>query len=231
VWAILNPLALITVYTVVFSQVMKARLPEIDDPFAYGLFLCSGLLTWGYFTEVLTRSQAMFIERANFLKKTNFPRTTLPVIVSGTATLNFLTVFGLFLAFLILTGRFPGLAIVAFIPLLAIQQGIAVGLGLVFGTVNVFFRDVGQAIGIAVQFWFWLTPIVYPVSILPEWIKELILTWNPMAPFVVAYQNVVLLGAWPDWVQFLPHLLGAILALAAGYFVFSKLSGEMVDEL
>jgi lipopolysaccharide transport system permease protein len=231
IWAILNPLALIIVYTVVFSQVMKARLPEIDDPFAYGLYLCAGLLTWGFFAEVLNRSQGMFLERANFLKKTNFPRTTLPVIISGSATLNFLTIFGLFLAFLILTGRFPGPAILAMIPLLVVQQGIAVGLGLILGTVNVFFRDVGQAVGVVLQFWFWLTPIVYPISVLPEEIKDLVLTWNPMAPFVVAYQNIILLGEWPNWIDFLPHLIGAVLVLAAGYFVFIKLSGEMVDEL
>ena len=129
----------------------------------------------------------------------------------------------------VLTAANP--CVLAMIPLLAIQQGIAVGFGLILGTVNVFFRDVGQAVGVALQFWFWLTPIVYPISVLPEEIKDLVLTWNPMAPFVVAYQNIILLGEWPNWIDFLPHLIGAVSVLAAGYFVFVKLSGEMVDEL
>jgi lipopolysaccharide transport system permease protein len=173
----------------------------------------------------------MFIEQSSLLKKTNFPRSTLPVIVTGTATLHFATIFGLFFLFLISTGRFPGWISLALIPLLIVQQGFAVGLGLILGTLNVFFRDVGQAVDVVLRFWFWLTPIVYPISILPEGSQAHVLTWNPLAKFVVAYQNIILLGTKPAWVSFIPHGLGAGVMLIFGYLIFVKLSGEMVDEL
>ncbi len=88
-WAIINPLAQILIFTVVFSQVMRARLTGVSDDLAYGLFLCAGLLPWGYLVEVLTRSQLVFLEHGNLLKKMSFPRVTLPVYVFLSATLNF----------------------------------------------------------------------------------------------------------------------------------------------
>ncbi len=80
-WTVLNPLSMIVVYTVIFSQVMRARLPGVDDGLAYSVYLCAGLLTWGLFAEITSRSQSMFIENANLLKKISFPRICLPVIV------------------------------------------------------------------------------------------------------------------------------------------------------
>ena len=153
------------------------------------------------------------------------------MIVVGTATLNFATVFGLFFLFLILTDRFPGWISLELIPLLIVQLSFAVGLGLILGTLNVFFRDVGQVVAIVLRFWFWLTPIVYPISILSEGNQSRIMTWNPLAKFVVAYQNLVLLGSRPAWVTFIPHGIVAAAVLVFGYVIFVKLSGEMVDEL
>ena len=98
-WTVINPLAMIVVYTVIFSQIMRAKLPGVDSTFAYSIYLCSGVLTWGLFTEMVGRSQNMFLDNANFLKKISFPRITLPITVVANAGLNFASVFGLFLAF------------------------------------------------------------------------------------------------------------------------------------
>lgn len=95
-WAIVNPLAQILIYTLVFSRVMHARLPNVQDPLAYSLFLCAGLLTWSYFVEVLLRNQMVFLEQANMLKKVSFPRITLPSYVFLSASVNFAIVWGLF---------------------------------------------------------------------------------------------------------------------------------------
>jgi hypothetical protein len=95
-------------------------------------------------------------------------RVSLPSYVFLSATVNFSIIWGLFLALLLLIGRWPGWVLVALVPLLLIQQALAVGLGLVLGVTNVFFRDVAQAVGVGLQFWFWLTPIVYPLSAVPE---------------------------------------------------------------
>src|SRR3546814_11409100 len=87
---------------------------------------------------------------------------------------------------------------VAVLPVLAIQIAFAIGLGMVLGVLNVFFRDVGQLFGVVLQFWFWLTPIIYPASILPERLQPL-MALNPMASVMTAYQTIIVRGEWPDW--------------------------------
>jgi lipopolysaccharide transport system permease protein len=229
-WNIINPLAMIVVYTVIFAQVMRAKLPGVDSTFAYSIYLCAGVLTWGLFAEMVGRSQNMFLENANLLKKISFPRITLPIIVVANAGLNFVIVFGLFLAFLVASGNFPGWVVLAVLPVLALQMAFAMGLGMVLGVLNVFFRDVGHFFGIFLQFWFWLTPIVYPPNILPERIKPL-LALNPMASIVAAYQGILVNQQWPKWASLWPTALLAAALCLLGLHLFKKNVGEMVDEL
>ena len=87
-WPIFNPLSMIIVYTVIFSQIMRARLPGVDDSMAYSVYLCAGLLAWGLFSEITLRSQNMFLENANLLKKISLPRICLPVIVPSRRTVT-----------------------------------------------------------------------------------------------------------------------------------------------
>lgn len=229
-WNVVNPLAMIIVYTLIFAQVMKSRLPGVDNTFAYSIYLCAGILTWGLFAEIVGRAQNTFIENANLLKKLSFPRLCLPVIVVANAALNFVIIFGLFTLFLIISGNFPGIAFLAIFPLLVILILFAVGLGITLGVLNVFFRDVGQFFGIFLNFWFWLTPIVYNISILNERLRGL-LAWNPMAPLLDAFQGIFVLGKWPQWNSlWLVTLLGIVLCII-GMGLFRKHSGEMVDEL
>jgi lipopolysaccharide transport system permease protein len=229
-WTILNPLAMIVVYTVIFAGVMRAKLPGVDTTFAYSIYLCAGILTWGLFAEITSRAQNMFLEHANLIKKLNFPRLCLPVTVLANALLNFAIVFGLFSAFLLFSGNFPGWAYLALVPLLVIQVLFAIGLGISLGVLNVFFRDVGQFFGIFIQFWFWLTPIVYPATTLPASVRPW-LALNPMASLAAAYQNVLVLGQWPQWSSLLSTALIALLLCALGFRLFRRHSGEMVDEL
>lgn len=229
-WNIINPLAMIVVYTVIFAQVMRAKLPGVDSTFAYSIYLCAGVLTWGLFAEMVGRSQTMFLDNANLLKKISFPRITLPIIVVASAGLNFSIVFGLFLAFLVVSGNFPGWLVLAVLPVLALQMAFAMGLGMVLGVLNVFFRDVGQFFGIFLQFWFWLTPIVYPASILPETIKPFLVI-NPMASIMTAYQGILVNHQWPQWSSLWPTAVLASLLCLLGLHLFKKNVGEMVDEL
>ena len=229
-WTVINPLAMIVVYTVIFAQVMRAKLPGVDSTFAYSIYLCAGVLTWGLFAEITGRAQTMFLDSANLLKKLTFPRMCLPVTVVANAGLNFAMVFGLFTLFLMVSGNFPGLPYLALLPILAIQVAFAIGLGISLGVLNVFFRDVGQFFGILLQFWFWLTPIVYPATILPEGIRPL-MTFNPMAALVAAYQTILVNGEWPQWQTLWPVTLLSVLLCALGMRLFRKHAGEMVDEL
>ncbi|KAA0988441.1 ABC transporter permease [Pseudomonas sp. ANT_J12] len=229
-WPVLNPLSMIIVYTVVFSHIMRARLPGVDDGMAYSVYLCAGLLAWGLFTEITLRSQNMFLENANLLKKISFPRICLPVIVLINAGINFAIIMGLFLGFLLITGRWPGMAMLALLPLMALQMMFCAGLGMVLGVLNVFFRDVGQLFGICLQFWFWLTPIVYPMSILPDWVQRL-LQLNPLTNLIASYQNMFLYGQWPVWSSLLPIFITGVVFCLIGLRLFRQRVGEMVDEL
>lgn len=229
-WTVINPLAMILVYTVIFSQIMQARLGGSTGQFSYSIYLCSGILFWGLFTEIVTRSQMVFIENANLLKKLNFPKLCLPVTVVINGLVNFSIIFGLFTLFLIVTGNFPGFSYFAILPVLLIQITFSIGLGLSLGVLNVFFRDIGQLFGIVLQFWFWFTPIVYPRDSLPEWVKEL-LVLNPMASIINAYQTILVKKLFPDWATLLPQVVLTILICFVALRLVRKRSGEMVDEL
>ncbi len=231
-WNILEPLAMIIIYTVIFSQVMQAKLSGLEeDKWAYSIFICIGIISWELFSGVIIRSLNMFLEQASLIKKTNFPRATLPVVILSSAMINFFINLLLISIFLIIIDRFPGTVIFAIIPLLIIQQGIAIGLGLILGTLNIFFRDIGKMTGIIIIFWFWLTPIIYPVSILPEAIKSWLFYFNPMVAIIQGYQQIFLNAKVPVWSDLWLQGILAVLLLAAGFSVFMRLSAEMVDEL
>jgi lipopolysaccharide transport system permease protein len=229
-WTVINPLAMIMVYTVIFSQLMKTKIPGVGSTFSYSIYLCAGTLTWGLFAEITTRAQNTFLENANLLKKISFPRLCLPVIVVSNAGINFTIIFGLFTVFLLITETFPGAAYIAMLPLLGILMMFAVGLGMVLGVLNVFFRDVSQFFGIFIQFWFWLTPIVYPINALPDRVQRLV-SFNPMSHIVNGFHVVMVTGQWPNWVDLLYPSLLAILLCWMGMRLSHVHSGDMVDEL
>lgn len=221
---------MILVYTLIFSEVMHSKLPGVSSQFAYSVYLCAGILTWGMFAEITARCQTMFLENANLIKKINFPRICLPLIVVLSASVNFLIIFALFVGFLLASGNFPGWVFLTIFPILLLQILLAVGLGIVLGVLNVFFRDIGQFFSIFIQFWFWFTPIVYPASILPEQARFL-LAWNPMAPIISAYQTILVYGRLPDWYSLIIPFILTMLLCVFGLRLFRKRAGEMVDEL
>jgi lipopolysaccharide transport system permease protein len=232
-WVLIGPTVMILIYTLVFSHLMRSRLTGVDSAFGYSVFLCAGLLPWNFFTESVSRLQAVFVANSTLMKKAMFPRICLPVIALGTASFNFMVIGSLFLVFLLVTGGFPGAIVLAALPALAVQVALATGLGMLFATLNVFFRDVGQAVTLALQFWFWLTPIVYPIGSLPGWAQHA-LAWNPMAVVVGHYQSVLLYQRLPDrlaWVG-LGWVAGlALCALWLGLATYRRRVGELVDEL
>ena len=121
-WTVLNPLAMILVYTLVFSRIMHTRLPGVHDPFAYSVFLCAGLLPWQWFTELLGRNVSVFVDHAGLIRKSTFPYLALPVIAFLSSAVNFLLIAFLFLLFLIISGNWPGVGLLWVIPLLILQS-------------------------------------------------------------------------------------------------------------
>lgn len=229
-WQLLSPLAMIAIYTIVFSTLMRARLAGVDEPHAYAIFVCCGLLAWTMFSEILLRSQMMFIDHANLLKKASFPRSCIPAIVVATALANFAIVYGVFIALLALFGQWPGWPILAVPIPVVILALLGFALGVFLGIVHVFFRDVGQVVAILLQVWFWLTPIVYPVSQLPADYQRLI-AFNPVTPVAFALQAIFVRHAWPDWSALAyPAVVAAALMLAS-IAAFRRQSPLIVDEL
>lgn len=232
-WVLIQPLAMICIYTLVFANVMRSRLAGVEGTYGYSIYLCAGLLAWTFFSEALGRLQAVFVANANLLKKASFPRVCLPLISLGVAGFNFMVISALFLLFLLLSGNWPGWAMLGVAPALAVQLVWTVALGLLAATVNVFFRDVGQLVNVGLLFWFWLTPIVYPASVLPAWVQPLM--WaNPFAVFTHHYQQVFVYGRLPGstawWALAAMAALGLAL-LALGWRVYRVRAPEMADEL
>ncbi len=230
-WAVAEPLAMILIYTLVFSKVMNARLPGLGDGWSYSIYLCAGILTWGLFADTISRCQVMFLENANLLKKIHFPRITLPIISVVSASINFGISILILGVFLFLIDRSPEISVLFWIPLLLLQQMFAVGLGVFTGILNVFLRDTGKTMGVLLTFWFWATPIVYPIEILPSELRELVLTYNPMAPLMAFYQSLILGTDPPEPASLLPLLGCTFVFLIAGYLAFTRLSDDLVDEL
>lgn len=230
VWTVLQPLTMIVIYTVIFTNIMQAKLPGVASMFGYSIYLCAGVITWGLFVEIAGRGQNIFLEQANLIKKLNFPSMCLPIIVICSAGINFFIIFSLFILFLVLSGNFPGWVFLGVVPLLAIEVLFSVSLAVIIGIFNVFFRDAGQFFTILLQFWFWFTPIVYAHSILPPKVQNL-LVLNPMAALIIGYQDIFLLKQWPQWRSLIPMCILSVILCWFGLRLFRKRAGEMVDEL
>jgi lipopolysaccharide transport system permease protein len=229
-WTILNPLSMIAVYTLVFSQVMRAKLPGVDSTFAYSIFLMAGLIPWGLFAEIVSRGQNLFLENANLIKKVSFPKACLPAILLLSSLTNFAIILGLFLGVAVLLGVTPGWAILGIIPLVLLELIIAMSLALILGVFNVFFRDAGQLTGIFLQFCFWLTPIVYAIDIIPEGYRGW-LSLNPLAPLFAGFQTIFVQNTFPDWRTLQPTVVVALLLVFYAALVVNRHADDMVDEL
>ncbi len=229
-WVILNPLAMIAVYIIIFSKMMRGQISDVNNPHAYGIYLCSGILVWGYFSELMNRGLGMFLENANLIKKINFPKACLPIIVFFNGLTNFLVIFSLFTVFVLFTGNFLGWSYLLLIPILAIFTILGMGIGLLIGFINVFFRDIGQLFGIFMQLWFWFTPIVYPYKILPKTVQD----WeilNPATCLIEAVHSIVLNGQiGPLTPLCYPLILGVCLSSVA-LFLLKNYFSDLVDEL
>ncbi|WP_199100154.1 ABC transporter permease [Dyella sp. ASV21] len=230
IWMILQPLAQVAIYALVLSRVLGSRLPGTDNKYAYVIYLTSGILAWSLFVELLSRCLTIFVDNGNLLKKVVFPRICLPLILAGSALINNLLLLIATLGVFLLVGHSVGPTALWLLVLVPLTLAFALGLGLILGTLNVFVRDVAQVMNVVLQLWFWLTPVVYMPTIVPEEFKYA-LSANPMYWIVSSYQNVLLFHTAPD----MEHLgLTAVISLgllAVALLLFRRSSAEMVDVL
>lgn len=229
-WSILQPLVLILIYLIVFSEVFKAKIPDVANSYGYGIFLCSGLILWNLFSEIILRGSLVFVEHADLLKKVQFNILSLPIIITLTALVNFFISFSIFIIFLIVAGVFPVDAVLYSFLVIALTTIFALSLSLIFGVLNVYFRDISHLVPILLNFWFWLTPIIYPMSIVPErfrWLIEL----NPLTQLFTSFSSIFVANASPSLNFIAIWLLSCALLLLVGIRFLAKKSIYMLDEL
>ncbi|TWI56483.1 lipopolysaccharide transport system permease protein [Pseudomonas duriflava] len=229
-WMIIHPLAQVAIYAVILSNVLAAKLPGIENKYAYAIYLMAGILAWNLFSEIIGRCLTVFIDQGNLMKKMRFPRITLPVIVIGSCLLNnILLLVSMLMVFAIL-GHMPSVEMLWLIPLTLIVVALGVGIGLILGVLNVFVRDIGQVVPIVLQVMFWFTPIVYPLNIIPDELKGAIAS-NPMYPVVTAYHDVLVYSTSPELQHVVITAAISIGLMLLGLFLFRRAAPEMVDVL
>ena len=229
-WMILNPLAQVLIFAFVLSAVMSAKLPGMSMRFAYPIYLMAGTLGWSLFSEIINRCLTLFIDNGNILKMLAFPKIALPLIVVGSALVNNCLLFLAILLIFGVLGHIPGAALLWLPLLMLITIALALGLGLALGVLNVFMRDIGQVVPVALQFGYWFTPVVYTANIIPERYREW-LVLNPLIPIITGYQDAMLYDRAPDLIGLARTALIAVVLLTLALTLFRKASPEMVDQL
>ena len=229
-WTVVNPLMLMAVYLLVFGVVWKS-------PFAsgghYPLFLLAGLAPWTFVAAALQSSTRSMLDNANLIRKTRFPRQLVPLSVVGAHVVSFAAMLVLLLIVnFIALPRARATEWLA-IPLAVLVVSMVCGLALAAASLNVLFRDIEFIVAALLVPWFFLTPIIYPLSTLAHHHHVIqALHWaNPLSPAVEALRAPLFLGQLPYWGDALYLVVASLLALALGAFVFSRVDDQIAIEV
>ena len=228
-WTVLVPLAQLAVYVFVFSTIMRVDVDRSavgTDRFV--IYLLTGMIPWLAFAESLTRAPSLLVERASLITKVAFPVEILPLVGSSVPFLLNGVGFGILLVYL----AFYGYADVVWLslPLVVVMQFLfTVGVVAIVSALGVFVRDIQQFIGIVVFTWFFLTPIVYPLSMVPEAFRGW-LRLNPMFPFIDLYRSILLRNAVAPGSCVATSLLAVTVFLAGGW-LFLRFKPAFADVL
>lgn len=240
-WSLLNPLLLMLVFTVVFT----IMLPNLAIP-KFPVFVLCALLPWNFFNTSVLGGTTSIVSNGHLIKKVYFPREILPIAMVLSNFVNLLLALPVLFA-LIVFFRVPLNVSLVYLPLIMIVQvAFTIGMALILATLDVFYRDTGVIMEVIMQAWFFLTPVFYPVSLLPEWkvvrgialpIRRLTYILNPMASIIASYRSV-LYGftdgsppAAPAWDFFSRTIVTSLLVLIIGYRFFTHFSHRFGEEI
>lgn len=244
-WSLASPLASMLVYTFVFYFIFRAK-PDVGDPSGtnvFALWLLCGLLPWTFFSTAVTTSMGSIVGNAGLITKVYFPRVVLPVSTVLTTGYNWLFEMLVLVIALMFVGSFvlPWLPlVVVFMALLAL---FAIGVGLVLAVANIFFRDTQHLVGILMQIWMYLTPIIYPPNLVSDASANVgglfgtpitvmdIYELNPMIHYVTAFRNLMYDNRFPDLGDTLACVAWAVAALAVGMYVFARNEKKLAELL
>lgn len=240
-WSVINPLANIAVYSVVFG-VFFAVAPPTGEPSGlkvYALFLVCGLLPWTFLANGLTANTGSIVANEGLVKKVYFPRWVLP----ASASIAWLVSFGVELAVLGVILLVVGNGVLPWIPvvlvLMLLLLGFVLGIGMVLAAANAYFRDIQHFLGILLNLWFYATPILYPPDLPPERYTAFgvdvpvrkLLDLNPMAAYIDAFRDVLYHLRWPTGGQMLRLTGYSVTAIVVGTILFNRLESRLAEEL
>lgn len=223
-WAVIQPLALMVVFTFVFS--MFARVPSEGLP--YPIFSYSVLIFWMFFASTVSQGTVAMTANASLVRKIYFPRETLLLAVILSALVD------LAIASVILAGMYVyfqiGISWTALwvIPLLLLQMLFVLAVILLTSALQVSYRDVGHALPLLLQIWMYATPIAYPLSSVPEWLRTAYLL-NPMAGVIDGYRRALLHGQSPDAGYLAIGFVTAAVMVSGAYILFKRAERTFAD--
>jgi len=223
-WSITNPLAFAFVFFVAFKIVMRIQMED------YALFLIAGLFPWQWFSNSVTESPMVFLGNASIIKKVNFPRNIIPLTMVLQDMIHFILSIPVIVLFLFIYHKSPSVSWLYGIPLLlCIQLLMTYGISLIISSVNLFFRDIKNLTVIFTMLLFYFTPIIYPVTMVPERYKHLI-NLNPIAPLMISWRSLFLNGTL-EIVPLMVSIAYSVFAFMLGYLVYRKLSWKFAEVL
>ncbi len=233
-WPLVNQLAQLLIYTYVFSIVLKVKLSLHNVPennFTFGLWLFAGLLPWIAFTGGLTQAASSVINQPNLVKKVIFPLALLPLVPILSAFIeSALGLMALIVAIALTTHTLH--ITLALLPLVWLTQLLlTTGLGYLVAGLTVFLRDIPQTLAVFLNIWFYMTPIIYPASSIPEAFRGWVFWLNPIAAISEVYRDIVLVGEIKHWSEW--GVAGAISVIVfyGGFTVYKRLRPAFADVL
>ncbi|MFT5875205.1 MAG: lipopolysaccharide transport system permease protein [Clostridium sp.] len=223
-WTFINPLLQLGVYTIVFSTIMRVNVEK------FYMYLFIALIPWLFFAIAIQGGALCIISNKDLIKKIYFPRLIIPISVVNSAFMNM--VFSMIVVFVALIISGIGISkYVVFLPIIMILEYLfALGLSFMFAAINVYFRDLEHILGIIIMGWFYLTPIVYTIDMVPE--KYLGLFYlNPMTNIIGAYRDILYYKRMPEFGKMGITLICSIAFIVVGYLIFQKLQKNFAEEL
>lgn len=223
-WTFINPLLQLVIYSIVFPYLLR------NNQENYPMFLFVALLPWIFFITSLQGSTTSIVNGANLVTKIYFPKMILPLSVIFTNLTNY--VYGLIIVFpaLIVTGVHLTLNVLWLPVILFVTFIFTLGLSLIFSALYVKFRDLEHIINILTMVWFYLTPIVFDITIFPEKVAKII-GYNPMVPIIEGFRDVLLYGIQPNWGSLLYSLVIGLILVVFGIYIFKKRERTFAEDL
>lgn len=222
-WSLINPLFLLGVYTFVFSVVFKARWGDgpVESKSEFAILLFVGMIVHSLFAETLNRAPGLILNNVSYVKKIVFPIEILPVVAICAALFHaFVSVFVLVVVLFLLNGYLQWTTI--FLPLVLLPLLVlTVGIAWVLSSLAVFLRDVAQPIGMIMTVLLFASPVFYPLTSLPEFIRPW-LVLNPLTLIIEQSRTVLIFGHLPDWNGLAIYSLVSVLVGWIGYAWFQK---------